>query len=305
MIPQLNLTAWSAHAPWPELRQVEQDLIIARAIVAIFSDPVLATELRFRGGTALNKLHFPAPLRYSEDIDLVRTTHGPIGPILDRLRVVLEPWLGLGAFDQSRIAPKLRFRTPSEEDPAVEIRLKIEINTSEIDAYDPPLSIVYAVNNPWFAGQAQVVTFSREEMMATKLRALLQRDKGRDLFDLAHALEVFQDLNIGRVIELFGAYLARTNLRITRAEAEQRMFAKLARPAFMQDMRPLLPPAAASALTDDNAKAAFTAVFRAFIWALPGASWEKSVAMAETLKAPHVVQGAVGDGDAPGPVETR
>jgi len=292
MIPRLNLTAWSAHAPWPELRQVEQDLIIARAIVAIFSDVVLASELRFRGGTALNKLHFPAPLRYSEDIDLVRTTHGPIGPILDRLRAVLEPWLGPGAFDQSRVAPKLRFRTPSEEDPAVEIRLKIEINTSEIDAFDPPLSIAYAVNNPWFAGEARVVTFSREEMMATKLRALLQRDKGRDLFDLAHALDVFEGLDIARVVELLGAYLARTELRISRAEAERRMFAKLARPAFMRDMRPLLPPAAASALTDDNVKAAFTAVFRAFVWAMPGASWEKSGAMAETLKVPHVVQPA-------------
>jgi predicted nucleotidyltransferase component of viral defense system len=305
MIPQLNLTAWSAHAPWPELRQVEQDLIIARAVVAIFSDPVLATELRFRGGTALNKLHFPAPLRYSEDIDLVRTTHGPIGPILDRLRAVLEPWLGPGAFDQSRIAPKLRFRTPSEEDAGVEIRLKIEINTSETDAYDPPLSIVYAVDNPWFAGQAQVATFSREEMMATKLRALLQRDKGRDLFDLAHALEVFEGLDIGRVVELFSAYLARTNLRISRAEAEQRMFAKLARPAFMQDMRPLLPRAAAGALTDDNAKAAFTAVFRAFVWALPGASWEKTVAMAETLMAPDVVQSDVHRAEASTPSEIR
>jgi hypothetical protein len=81
------------------------------------------------------------------------------------------------------------------------------------------------------------------------------------------------------------------------------MFAKLARPAFMQDMRPLLPPAAASALTDDNARAAFTAVFRAFVWALPGASWEKSVAMAATLKAPDVVQAAAGD--APRPVETK
>ena len=40
MIPRLNLTAWSAHAPWPELRQVEQDLIIARAIVVGVSCPV-------------------------------------------------------------------------------------------------------------------------------------------------------------------------------------------------------------------------------------------------------------------------
>jgi predicted nucleotidyltransferase component of viral defense system len=289
VIPQLNLTAWSAQAPWPELRQVEQDLIIARALVAIFTDPMLATELRFRGGTALNKLHFPAPLRYSEDIDLVRTTHGPIGPILDRLRAVLEPWLGAGAFDQSRIAPKLRFRVPSEDNPAVEIRLKIEINTSEIEAYDPPLILPFGVDNPWFVGKADVVTFSREEMLATKLRALLQRDKGRDLFDLDHAATVFTDLGIPRVVALFETYLARANLRISRAEAEKRMFAKLARPAFMQDMRPLLPAAAARSLTEANAKAAFTTVFRTFIWALPGAGWEKTSAMAEKLDAPDVV----------------
>ncbi|WP_313903766.1 nucleotidyl transferase AbiEii/AbiGii toxin family protein [Rhizobium leguminosarum] len=45
-------------------------------MVAIFTDPFLREALRFRGGTALNKLHFPAPLRYSEDIDLVRTEAG-------------------------------------------------------------------------------------------------------------------------------------------------------------------------------------------------------------------------------------
>ncbi|MHB8373011.1 MAG: nucleotidyl transferase AbiEii/AbiGii toxin family protein, partial [Thermoplasmataceae archaeon] len=78
MIPQDYITAWNQVAPWASQRQVEQDLIISRALVAIFSDPFLRGELRFRGGTALNKLHFPAPLRYSEDIDLVRTTAGPI-----------------------------------------------------------------------------------------------------------------------------------------------------------------------------------------------------------------------------------
>ncbi len=94
MIPQDYITAWSRVAPWASQRQVEQDLIISRALVAIFSDPFLRGELRFRGGTALNKLHFPAPLRYSEDIDLVRTTAGPIGPVFDRVHDVLDPWLG-------------------------------------------------------------------------------------------------------------------------------------------------------------------------------------------------------------------
>ena len=69
MIPQDYITAWNRRAPWASQRQVEQDLIISRALVALFSDPVLRGQLRFRGGTALNKLHFPAPLRYSEDID--------------------------------------------------------------------------------------------------------------------------------------------------------------------------------------------------------------------------------------------
>ena len=94
MIPSQNIVAWSGVVPWADSRQVEQDLIISRALVAIFADSELRDELRFRGGTALNKLHFDPPLRYSEDIDLVHTTSGPIGPILDRLRAVLEPWLG-------------------------------------------------------------------------------------------------------------------------------------------------------------------------------------------------------------------
>ena len=48
-----------------------------------------------------------------QDIDLVRTSHGPIGPVLDRLRVVLEPWLGRARFEQSPVAPELRFTTLS------------------------------------------------------------------------------------------------------------------------------------------------------------------------------------------------
>lgn len=195
MIPAQSIVAWSNVVPWAEQRQVEQDLIISRALVDIFSDDVLRSALRFRGGTALNKLHFPEPLRYSEDIDLVRTAAGPIGEILDRLRNVLEPWLGRAQFDQSPVAPKLRFRVKAEDASGAPIRLKIEINTREIEAFDPPTAIALRVDNPWFAGEALIPTFSREEMLATKLRALLQRNKGRDLYDLAHALQVFDALD--------------------------------------------------------------------------------------------------------------
>jgi len=138
MIPRLNLTAWSAHAPWPELRQVEQDRSSHGPSWPFSPDVVLASELRFRGGTALNKLHFPARCDTPRTSTWCEQRTDQSDRSWNRLRAVLEPWLGPGAFDQSRVAPKLRFRTPSEEDPAVEIRLKIEINTSEIDAFDLP-----------------------------------------------------------------------------------------------------------------------------------------------------------------------
>lgn len=279
MIPSMNIIAWGNTAPWAEQRQVEQDLLISRAIVELFSDDFLRGELRFRGGTALNKLHFPAPLRYSEDIDLVRTTRGPIKPVLSRIREILRPWLGQAAFEQSPVAPKLIFRAEAEDGTAP-LRLKVEINTREIEAYDTAQNLPYLVENPWFTGNAAVATYSREEMLATKLRALLQRDKGRDLFDLAHALAVFDELDAAKVVEYFQRYLQRTELRVSRAEGEQRMFAKLRNPRFLADMRPLLAPTAAEALTGEAVNKAFADVFTTFVAQLPGESWAKTEEMA-------------------------
>ena len=278
MIPAQNIVAWGNLVPWTDARQIEQDLIISRALVEIFSDPGLREALRLRGGTALNKLHFPAPLRYSEDIDFVRTSHGPIGPVLDRLRVALEPWLGRAQFEQSRVAPKLRFRVAAEDDGAP-IRLKIEINTREVEVFDVPTALPLEVVNPWFSGRAAISTFSREEILATKLRALFQRDRGRDLYDLAHALEVFEGLGIDRVVEVFGQYLALSGQAISRAQAQDRMFAKLANPRFLLDVRPLLAATRAEALTEESTEEAFRLVFMNLVDRLPGESWGRTAAM--------------------------
>lgn len=281
MIPVMNIIAWGNVAPWPEQRQIEQDLIISRAVIELFSDNFLKEEMRFRGGTALNKLHFPAPLRYSEDIDLVRTTHGPIGPILSRVREILQPWMGDASFEQSRIAPKLIFHARAEDGTAVPLRLKVEINTREIEAYDGPCSIFHEVENPWFAGKAAIPTYSREEMLATKLRALLQRDKGRDLFDLSHALAVFDNLDAGRVIEIFQCYLVAQELKLSRAQAEERMFAKLNNPGFLADIRPLLMPTESDRITEETMKAAFSNVLTGLVGQLPGNPWVRADEMIE------------------------
>ncbi|AGY58010.1 nucleotidyl transferase AbiEii/AbiGii toxin family protein [Gloeobacter kilaueensis] len=274
MIPAQNIIAWSGQAPWAEQRQVEQDLIISRALVALFGDSFLAQQLRFRGGTALNKLHLPKPLRYSEDIDLVRTTGGPIRPVLDHVHDVLDPWLGQPKFDQSPVAPKFRYVIEGED--KTPIRLKIEINTREREAYDPIQLRPFKVENPWFSGAADIPIFSDEELLATKLRALLQRKKGRDLIDLSHALAIFEALDVQKVVDLFGRYLMATETVISRAQAEQRMFEKLDERNFMADVRPLLAADERETFDEAAARASFIAVFDQIIRLLPGAAWART-----------------------------
>ena len=86
MIPRSYIQEWAKTVPWQEPRQVEQDLIITNALLKLYKHPVLKLSLAFRGGTALNKLFFNPPTRYSEDIDLVQTTSEPIGGTMDAIR---------------------------------------------------------------------------------------------------------------------------------------------------------------------------------------------------------------------------
>jgi predicted nucleotidyltransferase component of viral defense system len=259
--------------------QIEQDLIISRAIIDIFGDDYLREELRFRGGTALNKLHFPEALRYSEDIDLVRTSHGPIRDILDGIRRALD-WLGEATFKQSQISPKLIYKIdPEHEGPR--LKLKVEINTRETEAFDGSHEIEYAIENPWFSGGISIPTFTPEEMLATKLRALLQRNKGRDLFDLSQAMSVLDSVDLTRTVELFRKYLEQNEQEISRANAEERMWAKLENPGFLSDIRPLLSADAATELTDKATMEAYSRVFTEVIALFPGKPWALTPEMAD------------------------
>ncbi len=68
MIDKASIIAWNEFVPWSDFAMVEQDLIISRALVDIFSDDFLREQLAFRGGTALHKLYLSPQVRYSEDI---------------------------------------------------------------------------------------------------------------------------------------------------------------------------------------------------------------------------------------------
>jgi predicted nucleotidyltransferase component of viral defense system len=130
VIPAASITAWGTTRPWANRAAVEQDLLLARTIVAIYQDPLLREELVFRGGTCLHQVHLSSPWRYSEDLDFVRRTHGGIGAVLDALRDVAQlVGLQVRGTDVST-HPKMRLRATAEDDPNVPLRIKVEINNA-------------------------------------------------------------------------------------------------------------------------------------------------------------------------------
>ncbi len=137
MIPRAHITAWRGTAPWATDAQVEQDLVISRALVDLYSNDLLAQELTFRGKTEL-------------------------------------------------------------------------------------------------------LTYETEELLATKVRALYQRKKGRDLFDLSEALSAMPDLDTQAIVDCFLRYMEHDGLRITRTQFESNLAEKIDNDVFVRDVPPLL-----------------------------------------------------------------
>jgi len=240
MIPRAHITGWRSRAPWSTDAQIEQDLVICRTLVEIFSDSLAAREVAFRGGTALHKLYFETPGRYSEDIDLVQVNAGPIGPIMKAIRGKLDPWLGWPQWKQGAGRVTLYYRFESETKPVTPMRLKVEIATREHFTVLGFKHVAFSVDSAWFRGSANVLTYAPEELLGTKLRALFQRRKGRDLFDLALALQRLPGLDLPKIVDCFNQYLDHDGRRISRAEFEANLAGKLKDAVFTSDVPPLL-----------------------------------------------------------------
>jgi predicted nucleotidyltransferase component of viral defense system len=241
MIPQTAITEWTNTAPWTDIQQVEQDLIVCRALVAIYKDEYLASRLAFRGGTALHKLYLFPPPRYSEDIDAVQITSEPVGPVMDRLRDALS-FLGKPVIKQKRNNNTLIFRVESTFPPVTPLRLKVEINCKEHFNVLGLIEKDFSIRNQWFNGDCKINTYHLDELLGTKLRALYQRKKGRDLFDLYIALKT-TDINVSNVIRCYREYIAFSDgvspsKSIYIANMEEKMNEEL----FLNDTRSLLRP---------------------------------------------------------------
>jgi predicted nucleotidyltransferase component of viral defense system len=264
MIQRAFITEWRSRAPWPLDSQVEQDLILLRALVDVYSEETVRNQVALRGGTALHKLFSANPERYSEDIDLVQVEAGPIGALMDTVRRRLDPWLGKSQWKQGQGRVTLQYRFTSEMEPATSMRLKVEINTREHFSVLGLVKRRVDLDSRWFSGGAEVATYELDELLGTKLRALYQRKKSRDLFDLWNASRQLS-VDPKRLVECFQRYIEHDGLRVSRAEFEANLHAKLADPDFGRDIEPLL---ATGVLWNQDAAAEY--IFKEISPLLPG-----------------------------------
>jgi len=268
VIPHDYVTEWRANAPWVQDFQVEQDLVIRRALVELFSHPFLHDALALRGGTALYKLHVAPAARYSEDVDLAQTRAEPAGPTMTVLRSVLDPWLGTPRWKQTEGRVTFVYRFDSEDMPPIPLRLKVEINTREHFCVYGLKQVPFRVASRWFDGSCQIQSYDLDELLGTKLRALYRRKQGRDLFDLAIALEDPR-VDPTRIVTAFSEYTNREGHRVARAQFEENFAGKMRDPQFMADISPLL-----AAGYEWDAEEAALVVSSLLIELLPGDVWK-------------------------------
>lgn len=237
MIPQIFIEEWKAKAPWQSFEMIEQDLVISRALIDLYNNELIRDKLVFRGGTALNKIYINPAARYSEDIDFVQIKSEPIGNIINAIRESLFNWLGEPIRKVTTRSVKLIYKY--ENIGGSLSKLKLEINTTEHLNFLDLKSYDYSMDSNWYKGNTIISTYYLEELMATKLRALYQRRKGRDLFDLWLVLNK-NLIDIDLTINIFAKYCEHNQEKISRIAFEKNLQDKKAHPDFKIDMKVLL-----------------------------------------------------------------
>lgn len=253
-ITRRDVIAHQSLVPWPTQLQVEQDLLLCRAMGALFEDPFLRGQIAMRGCTLLHKVYLLPPSRYSEDIDLVVVGNRPEGHIRQALNRVLRDVLGtpkqsvwgdLKLAVRNTVKPsrvlRMTYAIPSLVETGRTLEIVIEANVTERTPFRPVVKIPFQFPFRDAAVSTQIVGYDIHEMLGTKLRALFQRRRGRDLFDLYWALKLARPAVVpARIVEAFQHYLNLEGSTAERAEFVALLEAHLADRGFCSDMNQLL-----------------------------------------------------------------
>jgi len=241
--------------PWPVQYQVEQDLLLCRAMITLFNDSFLSQQIAMRGGTILHKAFLAPAARYSEDIDLVVIGDRPEEHIRAAIKRVLKDILGKPkgwGWEELKLAVRnvarpsrvlrLTYEVPAVIELSRTLTIVVEANVTERTPHLPAVNLPFSVQFGGNTLSATINSFDIHEMLGTKMRALFQRKRGRDLFDLYWAITApsAQPVEAKRIIESFQYYMQREGTTVPRGEFLQQLDIRLADRGFCSDMQPLL-----------------------------------------------------------------
>jgi predicted nucleotidyltransferase component of viral defense system len=249
-----DVLAHQAVVPWPTQRQVEQDLLLCRAMAALFNDQFLRTQIAMRGGTLLHKVHLAPASRYSEDIDLVVFGNRPEDHIRKALRRVLvdvvgnpktSVWDALGLAIRNTVKPsrvlRMTYSVPSISEPGTTLDIVVEANVTERTPHRTIAEIPFEFSFRDTPVKTLINGYEIHEMLGTKMRALFQRRRGRDLFDLYWALTLANPpVDPAGIIESFQHYLKQEGNTAGRTEFIGILESHLGDRGFCSDMDQLL-----------------------------------------------------------------
>jgi predicted nucleotidyltransferase component of viral defense system len=233
---------WADQGRIPDLTLAELDYRLVHALQAIYADPFLRDRLCLKGGTALNKLYFPDHGRLSVDLDF--NAVGPRDQVLEeRTQFSRQVMNALGHQDENydftyrwRYDQATVYARYTPLTGVAQQRLKVEISFIERFAIlgreqrslpvSPPEKLVV------------VNTYRLEELASTKLRALYDRRKGRDIYDLFRIANPGLDQAAVRKMVLYYFYRAKKVFHYpTFVENVER---KIAERGFRDDVRGLI-----------------------------------------------------------------
>jgi predicted nucleotidyltransferase component of viral defense system len=256
MIPitRQDILAHQTVVPWSAQYQIEQDLLLCRSMAALFNDKFLSAQIAMRGGTLLHKVHLAPPCRYSEDIDLVVVGPRPEGHIRRAIRRVLTDVLGepkASVWDtitlalRNTVKPSRVLRMtcslPSIMEPGRMLDIVVEANVTERAPHRPVVPIPFLFPFRGQPVQTEIKGYDIHELLGTKMRAMFQRKRGRDLFDLYWALtKSATPVEPAGIIESFQHYMKQEGTKAPRTEFIGILEGHLRDRGFCSDMEPLL-----------------------------------------------------------------
>ena len=182
---------------------VEKDYVLGWLLAAISTDPVLGRSFVFKGGTCLKKCFFET-YRFSEDLDFTLVDGAPSDPeslatAFGRVAQRLQSVAGLElppeqfrfeVYQNPRGRPSIEgrvyYRGPLPRSGSLP-RIKLDLTADEVLVRPPVLRPVWHPYPDASAmGRATVRSYSYDELFGEKLRALVERTRPRDLYDVVN-----------------------------------------------------------------------------------------------------------------------